>query len=74
MSSTLRLVHSGKEASFSSLWGATWTARSVGTQVNRETASKEIIVSSLVSLSDLMKSMNLPGVLHMGAGPSDHRL
>ena len=42
--------------------------------MNRKTTSKEIMVSSLVSLSDLMKSTNLPGVLHMGAGPSDHRL
>ena len=49
MSSTLRVVHSGREASFSSLRRATWTARSVGTQVNRETTSKEIMVSGVES-------------------------
>ena len=36
MSSTLRLVCSGRKPSFSNLQRATWTARSVGTQVNRE--------------------------------------
>ena len=58
MSSTHSLVCFGREASFSSLRWATWTARSDGTRVNRETTSKEIMVSSLVSLSDLMKSTN----------------
>ena len=68
MSSMLKLVHSGRVASFSSSQQATWMARYVGTLVNRHITSKDIMISSSARVCGLMNSPRLEGVLHMGAG------
>ena len=58
MPSTLRLVHSEREVSLSSLWRATQMATSVGTEVNNDTTSKDTKVSSFSKTCDLMNSTN----------------
>ena len=56
ISPTLRSVLSGRVGSFSSLRPATCTARSVGTQVNKDTTSKDTITSSSVRVCLEMNS------------------
>ena len=58
MSSTLRLVHSEREVSLSSLWRTTRMARSVGTEVNNDTTSNDTKVSSSSKICELMNSIS----------------
>ena len=56
VSQTLKSVLSGRVGSFSSLRRATCTTRSVGTQVNKDTTSKDTIASSSVRVCLEMNS------------------
>ena len=56
MSFTLRLVLLGREVSYSSFLQATWMARYVGTQVNKDTTSNDTRVSSFDTAWDLINS------------------
>ena len=56
VSFTLRLVLSTSEGSLSSLQRATWTARPVGTHVNKDTTSNDTRVSSSARICEEMNS------------------
>ena len=58
MSSTVRLVHSGRDESLSSLRRATWMAKPVGIQVNNDITSKDTRVLSFDNVCDLMNLTN----------------